>query len=141
MHRGAPAAVACRPSELHAWHTCTLILCHSLSADPDEASEHEDTSEEATVSDEEQLDCPEEDSSAAYYSDGDGFPTFLSTGSQVGEEGGPDGEVSLGCERERHWQLGGAGGALECIGQLALRKFMWCCTGQVSRTSRCWRQQ
>ena len=106
-----------------------LILCHSWSADPDEASEHEDTSEGATASDEEQLDCPEEDSSAAYYSDGDGLPAFLSTGSQVGEEGGPDGEVSLCCERGRHWQLGGGGGALECIGQLALRKIKWCCTG------------
>ena len=72
-----------------------LILCYPWSADPDEASEHEGTSEEATNSDEEQADCSEEDSSAAYYSDGDGFPAFLSTGSQVGEEGVSDAEVSF----------------------------------------------
>ena len=97
-------AVACRPSEeasaLDTWCTCSLILCYPWSADPAEASEHEGTSEDASNSDEEQADSPEEDSSAAYYSDGDGFPTFLSTASQVGEEGGSDAEVSLRSEEE-----------------------------------------
>ena len=96
---------------VHLVYLQPLILCDSWSADPDEASEHEGTSEEATDSDEEQADCPEEDSSAAYDSDGEGFPTLFCTGSQAGEEGSSDAQVSLGCEGGRcnacHRQPGG----------------------------------
>ena len=77
-------------------------MCYSWSADPEEASEHDNTSEEATTSDEEQAGCSEEDSLAAYYSDGDGMPTFLGTGGQGGEQGGSDAEVSLHSEEESY---------------------------------------
>ena len=66
-----------------------------------------------------------------------GADAMLVTGSQAGDKGRSNAQVSLGCEKDVSRCTGyntKGGRALTCIGQLGLCKSMWCRTGCISRT-------